>query len=144
MSKTYHLAIVGATGAVGTELIRLLERRDFPVGSLKLFASTRSNGKTLNFRGTEIPVETLTEQGFSGIDFALFSAGTSTARTFAPAAAKAGAVVIDNSSAFQTRSRRRAGRCGRRQERVKGHEPGRTIAQRFGPYKIDPPEGPTV
>jgi aspartate-semialdehyde dehydrogenase len=60
MSKTYHLAIVGATGAVGTELIRLLEQRDFPVDSLKLFASARSNGKILTFRGTQIPVETLT------------------------------------------------------------------------------------
>jgi aspartate-semialdehyde dehydrogenase len=104
MSKTYHLAIVGATGAVGTELIRLLEQRDFPVSSLKLFASVRSNGKTLSFRGTKIPVETLTEDGLVGIDFALFSAGTNTARTFAPVAAKAGAVVIDNSSAFRMES----------------------------------------
>ena len=104
MSKTYHLAIVGATGAVGTELIRLLEQRDFPVSSLKLFASVRSNGKTLSFRGTKIPVETLTEDRLVGIDFALFSAGTNTARTFAPVAAKAGAVVIDNSSAFRMES----------------------------------------
>jgi aspartate-semialdehyde dehydrogenase len=104
MSRTYHLAIVGATGAVGTELIRLLEQRDFPVASLKLFASTRSNGKTLTFHGEQIPVETLTEQGLAGIDFALFSAGASTARTFAPVAAKAGAVVIDNSSAFRMES----------------------------------------
>src|ERR1700731_1230687 len=101
MSKTYHLAIVGATGAVGTELIRLLEQRDFPAESLKLFASARSIGKTLTFRGTQVPVETLTEDGFAGVDFALFSAGTATARSFAPAAVKAGAVVIDNSSAFR-------------------------------------------
>ena len=104
MSKTYHLAIVGATGAVGTELIRLLEQRDFPVDSLKLFASARSNGKLLTFRGTEIPVETLTEEGLAGVDFALFSAGASTARSFAPAAVKAGAIVIDNSSAFRMES----------------------------------------
>jgi aspartate-semialdehyde dehydrogenase len=104
MSKTYHLAIVGATGAVGTELIRLLEQRDFPVSSLKLFASDRSTGKTLSFRGTPIPVEALTEEAFTGIDFALFSAGTETARIFAPIAAKAGAVVIDNSSAFRMES----------------------------------------
>jgi aspartate-semialdehyde dehydrogenase len=104
MSKTYHLAIVGATGAVGTELIRLLEHRDFPVASLKLFASARSQDKTLLFRGNQIPVETLTEDALVGIDFALFSAGTGTARTFAPAAAKAGAVVIDNSSAFRMES----------------------------------------
>jgi aspartate-semialdehyde dehydrogenase len=104
MSKTYHLAIVGATGAVGTELIRLLEQRDFPVESLKLFASARSNGKTLTFRGKQIPVESLTEDGFAGVDFALFSAGTGTARSFAPAAVKAGAVVIDNSSAFRMES----------------------------------------
>ncbi len=104
MSKTYHLAIVGATGAVGTELLRLLEQRDFPVDSLKLFASARSNGKTLRFHGTQIPVETLTEEGFAGVDFALFSAGAGTARSFAPAAVKAGAVVIDNSSAFRMES----------------------------------------
>src|ERR1700751_641467 len=88
MSKTYHLAIVGATGAVGTELIRLLEQRDFPVDSLKLFASARSNGKLLTFRGTQMPVETLTEEGLAGVDFALFSAGAGTAHGFAPAAVK--------------------------------------------------------
>ncbi len=104
MSKTYHLAIVGATGAVGTELIRLLEQRDFPVSSLKLFASPRSTGRTLSFRGEKIPVETLTEDNLAGLDFVLFSAGSSTARTFAPIAAKAGAVVIDNSSAFRMES----------------------------------------
>src|SRR3981081_28990 len=104
MSKTYHLAIVGATGAVGTELLRLLEQRDFPVDSLKLFASARSHGKTLMVHDSQIPVETLTEEGFAGVDFALFSAGTSTARSFAPAAVKAGAVVIDNSSAFRMES----------------------------------------
>src|SRR5258708_38729187 len=81
MSKTYHLAIVGATGAVGTELIRVLEQRDFPVDSLKLFASARSNGKLLTFRGTQIPVETLTEEGLAGVDFALFSAGASSAHS---------------------------------------------------------------
>src|SRR5260370_5663633 len=104
MSKTYHLAIVGATGAVGTELIRLLEQRDFPVDSLKLFASARSNGKILTCRGTQSPVETLTEEGLAGVDFALFSAGASAARSFAPAAAKGGATVIDNSSAFRMES----------------------------------------
>src|SRR5258708_18766580 len=104
MRKTYHVAIVGATGAVGTELIRLLEQRGLPVDSLKLFASARSNGKILTVRGTQIPVEVLTEEGLAGVDFALFSAGASTARSFASAAAKGGATVIDNSSAFRMES----------------------------------------
>jgi aspartate-semialdehyde dehydrogenase (peptidoglycan organisms) len=104
MSKTYHLAIVGATGAVGTELIRLLEQREFPVDSLRLFASARSSGRTLTFRGKELPVETLAEDGFVGVDLALFSAGGGTARSFAPVAVQAGAVVIDNSSAFRMES----------------------------------------
>src|SRR5258708_37446795 len=104
MRKAYHVAIVGATGAVGTELIRLLEQRGFPVDSLKLFASARSNGKILTFRGTQIPVEVLTQEGLAGVDFALFSAGASTARSFASAAAKGGATVIDNSSAFRMES----------------------------------------
>ncbi len=101
MPKSYHVAIVGATGAVGIELLRVMERRDFPVAGLRLLASPRSAGKTLEFRGREYAVEALTEDSFGGIDFAFFSAGSGTSQQFAPIAQKAGAVVIDNSSAFR-------------------------------------------
>jgi len=101
MSKQYHVAVVGATGAVGVEILKTLEHREFPVGKLKLLASSRSVGKKLPFRGKEISVEVLTQDAFEGVDFALFSAGSSTSRDFASAAVKAGAVVIDNSSAFR-------------------------------------------
>jgi aspartate-semialdehyde dehydrogenase len=96
-----HLAIVGATGAVGIEMIKVLERRNFPVASLRLLASPRSAGKKLNFRGQEITVEPLTAGSFEGIDIALFSAGGGISKEFAPHAVKAGAVVVDNSSAFR-------------------------------------------
>lgn len=96
-----HLAIVGATGAVGIEMLRVLERRNFPAASLRLLASSRSAGKTLEFRGEEITVEPLGENSFAGIDIALFSAGGGISKEFAPHAVKAGAVVIDNSSAFR-------------------------------------------
>jgi aspartate-semialdehyde dehydrogenase len=95
------LAIVGATGAVGVELIRCLEQRRFPLAQLRLFASARSAGKTLPFGGTQLVVQELTEASFAGVDIALFSAGGSTSKRFAPIAVRAGATVIDNSSAFR-------------------------------------------
>jgi aspartate-semialdehyde dehydrogenase len=101
MSKTYTVAVAGATGAVGETMLQLLEERDFPVRQLKLLASERSVGKSLTFRGEEIKVERLGESSFQGIEIALFSAGAARSHEFAPSAAKAGAVVIDNSSAFR-------------------------------------------
>lgn len=101
MSPNPHVAVVGATGAVGIEMIKTLENRDFPVGKLTLLASARSAGKKLNFRGKEIAVQELTKDAFAGIEIALLSAGGSISREFAPIAAKAGCVVIDNSSAFR-------------------------------------------
>ncbi len=95
------VAIVGATGAVGVELIECLERRKFPLKQLKLFASARSAGKTLPFRGKQLPVEELKESSFAGVDIGLFSAGSGTSKKFAPLAVKAGTVVVDNSSAFR-------------------------------------------
>ena len=95
------IAIVGATGAVGRELLGVLERREFPVGELRLYASPRSAGTILPFRGREIAVAALNDASFAGVDLALFSAGGSTARDLAPAAARNGAVVIDNSSLFR-------------------------------------------
>ena len=97
----YTVSVVGATGAVGNEMIATLEERNFPVGTLRLFASERSEGKTLDFHGTPIAVEILTSKVFEGIDIALFSAGGDRSREFAPAAAKAGCIVIDNSSAWR-------------------------------------------
>jgi aspartate-semialdehyde dehydrogenase len=96
-----HVAVVGATGAVGIEMIRTLERRNFPVGKLTLLASARSVGKKLTFRGTEVAVTELTHDSFQGVDIALFSAGGSISREFAPSAVKAGAVVVDNSSHYR-------------------------------------------
>ena len=96
-----HLAIVGATGAVGIEMMKVLERRNFPVASLRLLASPRSAGKSLEFRGEQIVVEPLAENSFKGIDIALFSAGGGISKEFAPHAVKAGAIVVDNSSAFR-------------------------------------------
>src|SRR3954465_6220371 len=101
MCREPHLAIVGATGAVGIEMLKTLERRNFPVGKLTLLASARSTGKHLSFRGTESPVQELTRDAFKGIDIALFSAGGSISKEFAPIAAQAGCIVIDNSSAFR-------------------------------------------
>jgi aspartate-semialdehyde dehydrogenase len=95
------VAIVGATGAVGVELIRCLEQRAFPLAELRLFASARSAGKTLEFRGRALTVRELGEDSFAGVDIALFSAGGATSRRFAPLAVRAGATVIDNSSAFR-------------------------------------------
>lgn len=102
MSQTpKHLAVVGATGAVGIEILKCLEQRDFPVSELTLLASARSAGKKLTFRGQEIEVKELTPDSFEGIDVALFSAGGGISKEFAPHAVKAGAVVVDNSSAFR-------------------------------------------
>ena len=101
MSRNYTVAIVGATGAVGEEMIQVLERRNFPVGALKLLASARSAGKTLTFKGETVTVEELREDSFAGVEIALFSAGAGISRRFAPLAVKAGAVVVDNSSAFR-------------------------------------------
>ena len=101
MSRGYTVAVVGATGAVGTEMISILEERKFPVKDLRLFASARSAGEKINFCGEEITVYELKEDSFKGIDIALFSAGASVSKTFAKIAAKSGAVVIDNSSAFR-------------------------------------------
>src|SRR5580693_106722 len=95
------VAIVGATGAVGVELIRCLERRRFPLRELRLFASARSAGKSLQFGGAALTVQELTESSFDGVDIALFSAGGGTSKRFAPIAVRAGATVIDNSSAFR-------------------------------------------
>ncbi len=95
------VAIVGATGAVGVELLNCLSARNFPLGGLKLLASARSAGKTVEFNGAELVIEELTEASFEGVDIALFSAGSGISKRFAPLAVKAGAVVIDNSSAFR-------------------------------------------
>ena len=96
-----HIAVAGATGAVGHEILDLLERRNFPVTSLRLLASARSAGKTMTFKGKEYKVEELTHNSFGGIDIAFFSAGGDRSKEFCPSAVKAGAVVIDNSSAFR-------------------------------------------
>ncbi len=101
MNRNPHVAVVGATGAVGIEMIKTLEQRKFPVGKLTLLASARSVGKTLPFKGQSVTVQELTKESFAGIDIALFSAGGSISREFAPIAAKAGCVVVDNSSAFR-------------------------------------------
>jgi len=95
------VAVVGATGAVGVELLRCLEQRRFALAQLRLFASARSAGKQLLFRGEPLTVRELSEASFAGVDIALFSAGTATSRRFAPLAVQAGATVIDNSSAFR-------------------------------------------
>lgn len=101
MSKSYRVAIVGASGAVGVEMLRVMERRNFPVSSLRLLASPRSAGRTLDFRGESLTIEPLTVNSFEGIDVALFSAGSGISNDFAPVAVKSGAVVVDNSSAFR-------------------------------------------
>ncbi|NLV39906.1 MAG: aspartate-semialdehyde dehydrogenase [Candidatus Hydrogenedentes bacterium] len=95
------VAVAGATGVVGREMLRVLEDRNFPVKSIKLLASERSRGKTLKYRGEDLPVEVLSDDSFNGVDIALFSAGGGTSKRFAPSAAKAGCVVVDNSSAWR-------------------------------------------
>jgi len=101
MNRNPHVAVVGATGAVGIEMIKTLEKRSFPADKLTLLASARSVGKKLKFRGEDIAVQELTKDSFKGIDIALFSAGGGISKEFAPIAAKAGCVVVDNSSAFR-------------------------------------------
>ncbi len=97
----WHAAIMGATGAVGTEFLRILEQRDFPLASLKLLASHRSAGKTLKFRGEDLVVEELGDKSFEGVDLVLASAGGGLSAKYAPIAVDAGAVVVDNTSAFR-------------------------------------------
>lgn len=99
--RSYHVAIVGATGAVGTELLRLIESRQFPVRQLTLLASERSAGKRLPFRGELLPVQRLSPESFRGVEIAFFSAGAARSREYAPYAVRAGAIVVDNSSAFR-------------------------------------------
>jgi len=101
MGRGYSIAIVGATGAVGVEMIKTLEKRNFPVSRIKLLASHRSIGKKLVFQGEQTPVEELTHDSFKGVEIALFSAGAARSKEFAPSAVKAGAIVVDNSSAFR-------------------------------------------
>ncbi|MDX1764799.1 MAG: aspartate-semialdehyde dehydrogenase [bacterium] len=100
--ERYNVAVAGATGAVGREMISILEDRKFPVGELKLLASERSVGMTIPFRGRDVSVEQLEKNSFDGVDIALFSAGASRSLEFSLSAVKSGAVVIDNSSAFRT------------------------------------------
>lgn len=101
MSDSYNVAILGATGAVGTELLQLLEARNFPLKSLKLLASPRSVGTEVSFRGDAIAVEAVSEKAFQGIDIVLASAGGSTSKAWADTIVEAGALMIDNSSAFR-------------------------------------------
>ncbi len=101
MSDLYNVAVVGATGAVGEEMLKILNERNFPIKELKLLASKRSKGKKIKFKDKEYTVEETTKDSFKGIDIALFSAGASRSRELAPYAVEAGAVVIDNSSAFR-------------------------------------------
>lgn len=101
MARDYRVAILGATGAVGTELLELLERRQFPISDLKLLASARSAGSALNFAGESITVSAVDDQSFDQVDLVLASAGGSTSKAWAARAVAAGAVVIDNSSAFR-------------------------------------------
>ncbi len=101
MSRGYNVAIAGVTGAVGGEMLKILEERNFPVRNLRLLASERSEGKKLQFGEEKLKVEKLTSSSFKGIEIALFSAGASISREFSPIAARKGTVVIDNSSAFR-------------------------------------------
>jgi aspartate-semialdehyde dehydrogenase len=101
MGGTYRVAVVGVTGAVGQQMVACLEERNFPVGRLVPLASERSVGKTVTFLGKEISVEVLNEDSFDGVEIALFSAGGGISKEFGPIAARAGAVVVDNSSAWR-------------------------------------------
>jgi aspartate-semialdehyde dehydrogenase len=101
MSRQYSVAVAGATGAVGVEMVKVLEARNFPVGSLKLLASSRSAGKTMKFRGADVTIEELKHDAFKGVDIALFSAGGSISKEYRQSVVDAGAVMIDNSSAFR-------------------------------------------
>ncbi|MFC1858613.1 aspartate-semialdehyde dehydrogenase [Thermodesulfobacteriota bacterium] len=99
--KNFHVAVAGATGAVGNQMMACLEERNFPIKSIKFLASKRSVGRTLRFKGDRVPVEELTENSFKDMDIALFSAGGARSTEFAPYAAEAGCVVIDNSNAWR-------------------------------------------
>lgn len=99
--KTFVVAVAGATGLVGRKMIEVLEERRFPVGELRPLASKNSIGKTVRFKGSNIPVQELTQESFTGVDIALFSAGASVSKEFADASVKAGTLMIDNSSAFR-------------------------------------------
>jgi aspartate-semialdehyde dehydrogenase len=101
LSFQIRVAILGATGAVGTELLELLHSRNFPLADLKLLASPRSAGRTISFQGENLPVEAVSDHSFDNVDLVLASAGGATSKAFAPKAAEKGAVVIDNSSAFR-------------------------------------------
>jgi aspartate-semialdehyde dehydrogenase len=101
MDQKYNLAVVGATGNVGREILSILEERDFPIDNLYLLASSRSKGQTINFRDKEIIVEDLSEFDFSKVEIGLFSPGGSVSAQFAPIAASAGCIVIDNTSFFR-------------------------------------------
>jgi aspartate-semialdehyde dehydrogenase len=101
MSRAYKVAVVGATGAVGQQMVACLEERQFPVGTLLPLASERSLGKSVSFKGREIPVEVLSPEAFVGVEIALFSAGGGISKEYGPIAAQAGAVVVDNSSAWR-------------------------------------------
>jgi aspartate-semialdehyde dehydrogenase len=99
--RDYHIAVVGATGAAGTELLRVLERRNFPVANLRAIGSARSVGKSVRFRDESIPVEKLADRSFEKIDIAFFSAGGDVSRNYVPIACQADAIAIDKSSAFR-------------------------------------------
>ena len=101
VARNRVVAVAGATGAVGVEMLKCLEKRNFPLASLKLLASKRSAGKTMRFKGEDLTVEELTPDSFKGVDIALFSAGGSVSRAFLDAVKAARAVMIDNSSAFR-------------------------------------------
>jgi aspartate-semialdehyde dehydrogenase len=101
MKPAYRVAVVGATGAVGSEMIEVLEERKFPVETLKPLASARSAGEAVSFRGDTIRIEELRRDSFEGIDLALFSAGTEVSKEFAPIAVRSGAIVVDNSAAWR-------------------------------------------
>ncbi|PKR83568.1 aspartate-semialdehyde dehydrogenase [Heyndrickxia camelliae] len=101
ISKGYHVAVLGATGAVGQQMMKTLENREFPISKISLLSSARSAGTVLKFRGEEIVVEEATPDSFNGVDIALFSAGGSVSKIFAPEAVKRGAIVIDNTSAYR-------------------------------------------
>ncbi len=101
MANGYNVAVAGATGAVGVEMVKTLEKRNFPVKSLKLLASARSAGKTMKFKGEDVVIEEMKHDSFKGVDIALFSAGGDISREYRPFVVDAGAVMIDNSSAFR-------------------------------------------
>ncbi len=120
-----NVAVVGVTGAVGQEFLRVLAQRNFPIGQLRLLASARSAGKTVDFKGKTYPIEELTEESFRGIDLALFSAGGSISKKFAPIASECGATVVDNSSAFRMTQGIPLVVPEVNAEAVKGMEPGK-------------------